>query len=71
LVEVSIDACIATKPQNGNDKYKCKYCNEASKFQLVELDINVGIARLNEESTFNVMHGRFKITHIDGLDTFK
>jgi hypothetical protein len=55
LVEVSTCACIATKPQNGNGKYKCKYCNEASKFQLVKVGINVGIARLNEESTFNVI----------------
>jgi hypothetical protein len=50
------------------------YYNKAPKFQLIKVSINANIASLNEE--FNPkcnthMHGRFKITHIDGLDTLK
>jgi len=55
-------------------KYGCRYYNKAPKFQLVKVSINVNIESLNEE--FNPkcnthMHGRFKITDIDGLDTLK
>jgi hypothetical protein len=48
---------IATKPQNsvGKGKYKCRYCNEALKFQLVEVNINANIASLNEKSTLNAI----------------
>ncbi len=39
----------------GKNKYECKYYNEAPKFQLVEVNINVGIASLNEKSTLNTI----------------
>jgi hypothetical protein len=39
----------------GKSKYECRYSNEAPKFQLVKVSINVGIASLNEESTINAV----------------
>jgi hypothetical protein len=39
----------------GKDKYKCGYCNETLKFKLVEVNISVGIASLNEKSTLNAL----------------
>ncbi len=39
----------------GKGKYRCRYRNEAPKFQLVEVSISVGLASLNEESTLNVI----------------
>jgi hypothetical protein len=33
----------------------CKYCNEAPKFQLVEVNTSAGIVSLNEELTLNVI----------------
>jgi hypothetical protein len=36
-------------------KYKCGYCNETPKFQLVKVSISAGIASLDEESTLNAI----------------
>jgi hypothetical protein len=42
----------------GKSKYECRYCNVAPKFQLVTININVGIASLDEESTLNAIPTR-------------
>jgi hypothetical protein len=39
----------------GRCKYEYKYYNETPKFQLVKVNINMGIANLNEESTLNAI----------------
>jgi hypothetical protein len=39
----------------GRGKYGCKYYNKTPKFQLIEVSINEGITKLNEESTFDAI----------------
>ncbi len=39
----------------GKGKYRCRYYNEAPKFQLVEVNINAGITSLNKKSTLNAI----------------
>jgi hypothetical protein len=46
---------LSSKILVGKSKYGCKYCNKTPKFQLVEVNISVGIASLNEKSTLNAI----------------
>jgi len=36
----------------GKGKYRCRYCNEAPKFQLVEASMGVGIAMKPQNSNW-------------------